>query len=176
SIELLIETDLLDILAPEIGRGLKGDAAGEEAVLHRARFWAYLAALDQSSAVRPNPPSNALLLAVVVLPRLRDALDPASNGVRDIGMLVTQTLAATFERLRPSRRDAEIARQILTGQRGILPSKSGRRRQRHSREYVDEQLRLAEIVSQAESADASIAGRPIIAEGAPPVSDAELEE
>ena len=44
-----------------------------------------------------------------------------------------------------------------------------------SREFLDEALRLAEIVSQAEAADAGLAGRPIIAEGVPPVSDAELE-
>ena len=157
-------------------RSLKDDSDGDEAVLRRARFWGYLAALDKSSAVRPVPPSNALLLAVIVLPRLRDALDPDTNGVPDRGHLVSQTFTTAFEKLRPSRRDNEIARQILLALRGILPAKSGRRRQRqHSREFVDEALRLAEIVSQAEAADPTLAGRPIIAEGTPPVSDAELE-
>ena len=176
SMELLLETELLEILAPELVRGLKGEAEGEEAALMRARFWAYLAALDRSAVLRPVAPSNALLLSVLLLPRLRDALDPDTNGVRDIGQLVSQTFALAFDRLRPSRRDSEIARQILTGQRGILPSKSGRRRQRHSREYIDEQLRLAEIVSQAEAADPALAGRPIIAEGTPPPTEADLEE
>jgi len=176
SMELLLETELLEILAPEIVRSVKDDSDGDEAVLRRARFWGYLAALDKSSAVRPVPPSNALLLAVIVLPRLRDALDPDTNGVPDRGHLVTQAFTTAFEKLRPSRRDSEIARQILLALRGILPAKSGRRRQRqHSREFVDEALRLAEIVSQAESVDASLAGRPIIAEGTPPVSEAELE-
>jgi poly(A) polymerase len=174
SMELLLETELLEILAPEIVRGLKGD--GDETALHRARFWGYLAALDRSSALRPVPPSNALLLAVLVLPRLRDALDPDTNAITDRGQLVSQTFMHAFERLRPSRRDSEIARQILLALRGILPARSGRRRQKtHSREFVDEALRLAEVVSQAESADPSLAGRPIIAEGTPPVSDAELE-
>jgi len=176
SMELLLETDLLEILAPELVRGLKAEDDPAAAGLHRGRFWGYLAALDRSSAVRPVPPSNALLLAALVLPRLRDALDPDTNAVRDIGQLVSQTFMTTFERLRPSRRDTEIARQILTGQRFILPSKSGRRRQRHSREYIDEQLRLAEIVSQAESADPTIVGRPIIAEGMPPASEVEIDE
>jgi poly(A) polymerase len=175
SMELLLETDLLEILTPEIVRGLKAD--GEETALHRTRFWAYLGALDRSSALRPIPPSNALLLAVLVLPRLRDALDPDTNGVSDRGNLVSQVFTTAFERLRPSRRDSEIARQILLGLRGTLPSKSGRRRQKqHSREFVDEQLRLAEIVSQAEATDASIVGRPIIAEGTPPASEVELDE
>jgi len=176
SMELLLETELLEILAPEIVRSIKDDSDGDEAVLRRARFWGYLAALDKSSAVRPVPPSNALLLAVIVLPRLRDALDPDTNGVPDRGHLVSQAFTTAFEKLRPSRRDNEIARQILLALRGILPAKSGRRRQRqHSREFVDEALRLAEIVSQAEAADTTLAGRPIIAEGTPPVSEAELD-
>jgi len=177
SMELLIETELLEILAPELARGLKGDAAGDEAVLHRARLWGYLAALDRSSALRPVPPSNALLLAVLVLPRLRDSLDPDTNGVRDVGQLVGQVFTQALDRLRPSRRDSEIARNVLLLLRYILPSKSGRKRSRqHSREFVDEALRLAEIVSHAESVDASLAGRPIIAEGTPPPSEVELEE
>src|SRR4051794_29608649 len=44
SMELLLETELLQILAPEMVHGLKGDAEGEEAILQRARFWGYLAA------------------------------------------------------------------------------------------------------------------------------------
>jgi poly(A) polymerase len=173
SIELLLETELIELLAPELVKMVKDE--GDDGALRRSRFWAYLSALDKSSAVRPVPPSNALLLAVLVLPRLRDALDPDTNGVRDVGQLITQTLATAFEKLRPSRRDSEIARQILNGQRHILPSKNGRPRRRHSREYIDEQLRLAEIVSQAESEDSNIGGRPIIAEGAPPPDDSELE-
>src|SRR4051812_5365262 len=177
SMELLLETEMLEILAPELVRGLKPDAdSSEEAALHRARFWGYLAALDRSSAVRPVPPSNALLLAVLVLPRLRDALDPDSNGVRDIGQMVSQVFTQALDRLRPSRRDTEITRQILIALRNILPAKSGRRKGRPpSREFLDEALRLAEIVSQAEAAETSLAGRPIIAEGVPPLSDAELE-
>jgi poly(A) polymerase len=174
SIELLLETELMELLAPELVKMVKDES--DDAALRRSRFWAYLTALDKSSAVRPVAPSNALLLAVLVLPRLRDALDPDSNGVRDIGQLIAQTLSTAFEKLRPSRRDSEIARQILTGMRNILPSKNGRPRRRgHSREYIDEQLRLAEIVSQAESDDSTIVGRPIVTEGAPAPDDSELE-
>ena len=178
SMELLLETELLEILAPEIVRSLKDDSDGEEAVLARARFWGYLGALDRAAALRPIAPPNALLLAVLLLPRLRDALDPDTNGVRDIGQLVSQTFSVAFDRLRPSRRDTEIARQVLLQLRNILPSKSGRRRSRghHSKEFIDDALRLAEIVSGAESADATLVGRPIIAEGTPPESEAEMEE
>ena len=176
SMELLLETELLELLAPEIVKGLKADGETEEAVLHRARFWGYLAALDKSAALRPVPPSNALLLAVLVLPRLRDALDPDSNGVPNIGQLVTQVFTHALDRLRPSRRDTEITRQVLIALQKILPAKSGRKRRGSpSREFLDEALRLAEIVSQAESADATLAGRPIIAEGTPPPDESELE-
>src|SRR5262245_18155539 len=84
SMQLLFETDMLDILAPEIARGLRGgggDGANgtpvsdEEKALRRDRFWAYLAALDRSTDRRPVPPTNALLLSVLMLPVLRDALD-----------------------------------------------------------------------------------------------------
>src|SRR5205814_6880961 len=132
-------TELLEILTPELVRTVKDESDGDEATLRRGRFWGYLAALDRSSALRPVPPSNALLLAVLVLPRLRDALDPDSNGVRDRGHLVSQVFTQALDRLRPSRRDTEITRQILIALRNILPAKSGRRKGRPpSREFLDE--------------------------------------
>jgi poly(A) polymerase len=167
SMELLVETQLLDLLAPDLARGLRSEPADAEAALQRARLWGYLAALDRSTDRRPVPPTNALLLAVLVLPRLRDALDADSNGVRDVGRLVTEAIAVALDRLRPSRRDSEFARQILLAIRSILPSRNPRRRRPRTtaREYLDEALRLAEIVSDAETADTALAGRPIVAEG-----------
>jgi hypothetical protein len=150
-------------MAPEIARGLRGESADEEVGRRRARLWGYLAALDRSTERRPIPPTNALLLAVLLLPPLRDALDPDTNGVRDVGRLVGDAVGGALERLRPSRRDSEIARRILLELRKILPGR--RRRDRPDREFVDESLRLAEIVSDAEAADPALAGRPIIAEG-----------
>jgi poly(A) polymerase len=176
SMELLLETELLDILAPEIARGLKGDPDGDDAALRRARLWGYLAALDRSTARRPVAPSNALILAVLVLPPLRDALDPDTNGVRDIGQLVAHSIGSALDRLRPSRRDGELGRQILLALRRILPAKVPRKRQRLAgRDFFDDALRLAEIVSDAEAADPTLAGRPIIAEGAADVVD-ELDD
>src|SRR5215831_11029997 len=61
SMELLVETELLELLVPEIARGLRGEPADAEAVLRRARLWGYLAALDRSTDRRPVAPSNALL-------------------------------------------------------------------------------------------------------------------
>jgi poly(A) polymerase len=140
SMELLVETDLLDIFAPEIARGLMGEPSDSDGALRRSRLWGYLAALDRSTALRPVPPSNALLLAVLLLPPLRDALDPDSNGVRDVGQLVAQAIAPALERLRPSRRDSELARQILLALRYILPSRNPRRRRPRlaGRDFFDE--------------------------------------
>jgi poly(A) polymerase len=181
SMELMAETELLDILAPEIARGLKPRSPDqppedEEAALRRRRLWAYLDALDRSTERRSVPPTNALLLAVLMLPPLRDALDPDSSGVRDVGHLVARSIAPALERLRPSRRDSELARQILLAIRYILVSKNPRRKRPRlaGREFFDEALRLSEIVSDAESVEPALAGRPIVGEG-PPV-EVELDE
>ncbi len=177
SMEILLEAELLELLAPELSRALRDDpnATAEESdpakletiQRRRARLWAYLAALDRSTARRTVPPTNSLLLAVLMLPPLRDALDPDSTGVGDIGQLVSQSIQPVLERLRASRRDGELARQILLAIRYILPSKNPRRKRPRlaGREFFDEALRLCEIVSEAESLDATLAGQPIIVEG-----------
>jgi poly(A) polymerase len=164
SMELLVETDLLEILAPELAKGLRPGADDDaEGALRRSRLWAYLGALDRSTERRSTPPTNALILAVLLMPPLRDALDPASNGVRDVGQLVAQALSPALERLRPSRRDSERARQILLAARWLL---RGPNRRAQGREFYEEAMRLCEILKDAESLDASLAGRPIVAEGA----------
>ena len=176
SMELLLETEMLELLAPEIARGLKNQPAvepdGEQTELQsfhrrRDRLWAYLAALDRSTARRTIPPTNSLLLAVLMLPPLRDALDPDSAGVGDIGQHVAQSIQPVLERLRASRRDGELARQILLAIRYILPSKNPRRKRPRlaGREFFDEALRLCEIISDAEALDPTLAGQPLAAEG-----------
>jgi len=177
SMEILLETELLELLAPELSRALRDDPTAatetdpaklETIQRRRARLWAYLAALDRSTARRTVPPTNSLLLAVLMLPPLRDALDPDSSGVGDIGQLVAQSIQPVLERLRASRRDGELARQILLAIRYILPSKNPRRKRPRlaGREFFDEALRLCEIVSEAESTDASLAAQPVVVEGA----------
>jgi len=167
SMELLAQTELLDFLSPEIAQGLKGEAEDEATTLKRARLWAYLAALDRSTNRRPVPPSNSLLLAVLMLPPLRDALDPDSNAVRDVGQMVALGIQPSLERLRASRRDGELARQILLAIRYILPSTQPRRRRPRlaGREFFDEALRLCEIISDAEAAQPELVGKPVVVEG-----------
>jgi poly(A) polymerase len=167
SIELLLETELLDILAPELARALRATDDGEEGVLRRSRLWAYLSALDRQSAKRPSPPSNALILALLVLPPLRDSLDPDSTGTGDVGKTVAVAIAPLLERLKASRRDAELTRQMLLALRYVLPSqRPNRRRPRLAdRDFLDDALRLAELVSDAEAAEPAIAGKPLVGTG-----------
>ena len=69
-----------------------------------------------------------------------------------------------MERLKASRRDAELTRQMLLALRYVLPSKRPNRRRPRlaGRDFLDDALRLAELVSDAEAVDAALVGRPII--------------
>lgn len=170
SLELLVETEILDLMAPDLARGLRGqnpEVPAEDAPLRSERLWRYLGALDRSTERRPTAPSNSLILATLLLPPLRDVLDPDTNAVRDVGTLVTSTLQPSVEQLKVSRRDAELTRQILLALRYILPSKAPRRRRPRlaGRDFFDDALRLAELVSEVEGADPSMMGRPLVVEG-----------
>ncbi|HVZ72579.1 MAG TPA: polynucleotide adenylyltransferase PcnB [Polyangia bacterium] len=167
SMELLVETELLEILSPELARALRptphetqGEAADAEVHdLRRARLWAYLAALDRSTERKPTQPSNALILAALFLPWVRDALDPATRGQGDVGQLVAQALAPAIEQLKPSRRDSELARQILLAFRRREVPKEWR-----GRDFYEDALRLRELIADAEALDTAIAGRPLAGE------------
>ena len=162
SMELLLETELLDILAPEMARGLKGepDGRGRGAAARAASGATWPRSIDRPR-VRPVPPSNALLLAVLVLPPLRDALDPGQQRRarrRTAGRAVDRAGARSAAPVAPRQRDGapDPARAAAA---------SSRRRARpeapaasHSRDFFDEALRLAEIVSDAEGADAEPGG------------------
>ena len=190
SMELLLETHLLEILAPELHAALSDGppqpgsvpdtAAGEgvcepapaaepeaphlaeETARLRALFWAYLDALDAWVARHGHTPSNSLILAVLLMPPLREALDPDSTGVGDAGQLVAEAIQPFLERLRASRRDGELARQILFAQRYLLP---GKRRQSGSRlagrDFYDEALALRDIVVDGETRVLGMAPRPV---------------
>jgi poly(A) polymerase len=179
SLELLQRTTLLRLLAPALDEILEPNGEiGDEARMHRGSLQAYLSALDRSTARRGTAPSNALILATLLLPKLRDALHPDTNSIRDIGQLVVQVIGPTLEQVRASRRDSELARQILLAMRYIFPSSNaGRRRPRFAgREFLDDALRLHEIVSDAETLEPGLAGHPLLAEGGAVSLSAEAEE
>jgi poly(A) polymerase len=173
SVELLVETGLLKVLLPELDAALTSADGDGETALRRSRLWAYLAALDRSTVKRESPPSNALVLATILLPPLRDVLHPDSNSVRDVGQILTASMHPILERLKASRRESELARQILLALRYIFPgSNANRRRPRLAgRAFLDDALRLHEIVCDAEGLDPALVGRALRAEGEIPELD-----
>lgn len=178
SMELLLETTLLRILAPALDETLEADDGDPVAKLTKNRFWAYMAALDRSTSKRESAPSNALILATLILPWLRDDLHPDTNTIRDIGQFVSTSMAPIIEQIKASRRDSELARQILLALRYILPSNNpGRRRPRlGGREFMEDALRLQEILADAEAQAPELVGHATHAEGdAAPLSE-EAEE
>ncbi len=174
SMEMLLETRLLDMLIPEMAVGLR-EPADDAARLRNARFWAYLAALDRSTTRHNTPPSNALLLAAVLFPPLRDVLHPDSSALKEMGGVVGQSSQTIIDRLKASRRDSELSRQILLALRFLFPSSNPNRRRPRlgRREFLDDALRLHEIVSDAEALEPDLAGRAVVAEGAAPPTDDE---
>jgi poly(A) polymerase len=176
SVELLLETTLLRQLIPSIDKALESPESDVEGQLTKRRFWGYLAALDRSTQQRNAPPSNALILATLLFPRLRDALHPDTNSVNNIGLYVTQAIAAPVEQIKASRRDSDLAYRILLVMRYMFDG-SGRRRLRlNGREFEADAHRLHEIVTDAEAQDPEIAGRPLLAEGETPTPSPEAEE
>jgi poly(A) polymerase len=180
SFELLLGTGLLEVLAPDLARALREEPADEAGRIRLARFWAYLAAVDRSTIKREETPSDALVLATLLLPPLRDALHPDSAAFPNPGQLVLQSAQSIVEQLKASRRDSELARQILLATRYLFPSSNPQRKRPHleDREYYQDALRLVEIVTDAESGSPELAGRPLPAPegGAATAAEEELPE
>ena len=91
------------------------------------RLWTYLAALDKVSTQEEGTPSNAVVIATILMPWLYQSLVPGS-GVKDVGNLVTNGLRPFIEQLRISRRDAENTRQLLLMMRNFIPGAQAQRR------------------------------------------------
>jgi len=161
SFELLLGTGLLDVLSPDLSRGLKQDPADEQGRVRVARFWAYLAAVDRWTLGHDAIPSDGLLLAALLLPPLRDALHPDSNAFPNLGQLVLQSAQPIVEQLKVSRRDSELARQILLATHYLFPSREPQRRRPklEGREFFEDAQNLVEIVTDAENADPTLVGR-----------------
>jgi poly(A) polymerase len=152
SFELLVETGLLEFLLPEMAQAFKNGEDDPEAKRRIERFWAYLRALDESIAARDQPPSDAMILATLLLPPLRDALSPDAVPVQNMAKVVADSVQPVLDRLKASRRDSELCRQILLTLRYLLPSsRPARQRARlANRPFYQDAAWLGAIVARAE--------------------------
>ncbi len=144
SLELLVETSVLEMLIPELARRLAQPTAAA------GQLFALLDSVDD--LVREGvPTSNALILCVLVAPYVADVLyDPEENfrGGPPLFQLLDERMQPMLDSVRASRRDVERTKQILLAQRRLLPSK--RRRGKPMalvrRDWFDEALLLFEMM------------------------------
>ena len=159
SFELLVETGLLEFLLPEMAQAWKSGDDDPEGKRRIERFWAYLRALDESIATHDQPPSDAMILATLLLPPLRDALSPDTVPVQNMAKVVADSVQPVLDRLKASRRDSELCRQILLTLRYLLPSKRPTRQRARlaSRPFYQDAAWLAAIVAKAEGLESPVA-------------------
>jgi poly(A) polymerase len=166
SFELLIETGLLEFLLPELSAAGRND--DPEAKPRIERFWAYLRALDESIVARGEPPSDAMILATLLLPPLRDVLTPNAKPEPNMAQVVALSVQPILERLKASRRDSELCRQILLALRYLLPASRPRRSHPRlaNRPFYQDAAWLAAIVARAEGVEPPVAVDAAVAEAA----------
>ena len=152
SFELLVETGLLEFLLPELAQAWRNDPEEPEAKRRIERFWAYLRALDESIVARGEPPSDAMILATLLLPPLRDALSPDAVPTHNMAKIVGESVQPILDRLKASRRDSELCRQILLALRYLLPSNHPMRQRGRlaNRPFYKDAMWLGAIVAKAE--------------------------
>jgi poly(A) polymerase len=175
SFELLMETGLLEFLLPELAQAWRKEEEDPEVKRRIQLFWSYMRTLDESVVARDQTPSDAMILATLLLPPLREALAPDAAPTQNMVKLVAESVQPFFDRLKVSRRDADLCRQILLALRYLLPG-SRARRQRASlahRPFFQDALWLANLVAQAEGTP------PVVLDEAAPLettADAGTEE
>jgi poly(A) polymerase len=159
SFELLVETGLLEFLLPEMAQAWKSGDDDPEVKRRIERFWAYLRALDESITTHEQPPSDAMILATLLLPPLRDALSPDAVPAQNIAKVVADSVQPVLDRLKASRRDSELCRQILLTLRYLLPSSRPTRQRARlaSRPFYQDAAWLAAIVAKAEGLESPVA-------------------
>jgi len=155
SFELLIETGLLEFLLPEMASAWQKAEEDPEAKQRIERFWAYMRALDESIVARGQAPSDAMILATLLLPPLREVLSPDAEPIQNMAKLVADSAQPVLDRLKASRRDSELCRQILLTLRYLLPSNKPQRQRARlaNRPFYQDAAWLAAIVARAEGVE-----------------------
>jgi poly(A) polymerase len=129
ALRLLYRTGLLAVVLPELAEALDRRAAAEDPV-ERGAYWAMLRYLDSATRAGESP-SNARLFAFMLWPLFPYEL--AEGRPRGEGEEPEDGLAPIAMRLRMSRRDAFVVRQVMYAQARLEAPKAkaaGRRRRR----------------------------------------------
>jgi len=127
SMELLAEMGLLQVMVPEFANWVT-QTPGEDAA--RERLPRYLDALDVVFRETQTAPSNAVVVAALVLPRLAVSVEQDGDNQRDMGDFINQLVSPILIPLRASRRDSDNARQLLLLARNVLLAEKRPRRLR----------------------------------------------
>lgn len=93
-----------------------------------------------------------MILATLLLPPLRDVLSPDGAAAKNVGQIVADSVQPILDRLKASRRDSELCRQILLTVRYVLPSSRPQRppSRLSGRPFYQDALWLSNIVARAE--------------------------
>jgi poly(A) polymerase len=177
SFELLVETGLLEFLLPELAQAWRNQNNDAEVAKRVERFWAYLRALDESIVARGEAPSDAMILATLLLPPLREVLAPDARLEQNAATLVAASVQPILERLKASRRDSELCRQVLLTLRYLLPGDRARRHHQRlaNRPFYADAAWLTAIVVKAEGLATPIpVEAPVAATGESAVEEEEL--
>lgn len=128
------------------------DAGGERGA-DPQRLWSYLDALDQVTLGDDGAPSNAVVIATLVMPWLYPLLLPES-GVRDASRPILGALRPFMEQLRISKRDAENTRQLLLVLRHFIPSRQPARKRPpriNNRDLAADLTWMVKVIAKAEA-------------------------
>jgi poly(A) polymerase len=162
SFELLLQTGVCEMLAPELARryggevppSLPGIATGDAAAPRpdasvRRHAWRVLEELDHLSV--SGTPTNAVLIAALACPFLPEEAQIDGGRARELLVQIDDALGPVALQLKVSRRDAERARQILLSQRRLAPSKRRKPRPMSMvrRDYFGEALAVYTLAARA---------------------------
>ncbi len=122
----------------------------EMAQRHRTA-WRMLDLLDACVA-QDHPPSNAVIIASLVMPFIADELLQPGIGASDLSAMIHEAMQPLSDQLHVARRDSERARHILLAQRTLRPGKQRRSRAATAlvhRDYFEEALLCYELLARA---------------------------
>jgi hypothetical protein len=112
-------------------------------------------ALDESIVTRDEPPSDAMILATLLLPPLRDALSPDSVPVQNMAKVVADPCSPSSNASRPRAATPScVGRSCSPCATCCRRNKPGRRHSRlGNRPFYKDALWLAHLVARAEGSD-----------------------